>query len=314
VGLGLEVNNNHLKGIAYGVQVSIDYRLWRFLAVGARGIFSSKFGFSNTAEGEGFVRLILPLRGVDLFVQGGAGVSVMYIYEGTMPGLLYGAGVGARIPLGRRFYIEPAVRAGSPFLWGAGITAGFRGGGAAGGRSARARSDKQGRYEQPAANSEAVPEQPVESPPELPDPALALVADPKRGVPLAASVGLEANNNHPDGVVFGVQASIDYRPWRFLALGARGGFSADFGFPYTAEGEGFVRFILPVGGVELFVQGGAGVSVLFLDGGNMPGMLFGGGAGARIPLGRHLYIEPAVRAGSPFLWGAGVSAGYRFGR
>jgi hypothetical protein len=310
VGLGLEANNNHRNGVAYGVQASIDYRLWRFLALGVRGGFSSNFGFSNTVEGEGFLRLILPLRGVDLFVQGGAGVSVMFIYEGNMPGTLFSGGVGARISLGARMYLEPAARFGVPFLWGAGITVGYRGGGAAGGRtvSPPARSDEAGQSETMRgddAEQAALP---------LTDAAQELPVTPKKGIPLSVGLGLEANNNHRNGVAYGVQASIDYRLWRFLALGARGGFSSNFGFSNTVEGEGFLRLILPLRGVDLFVQGGAGVSVMFIYEGNMPGTLFSGGVGARISLGRSFYIEPAARFGVPFLWGAGISAGYRFGR
>ena len=36
------------------------------------------------------------------------------------------------------------------------------------------------------------------------------------------------------------------------------------------------------------------------------------GAGWRIPLGETFYIEPAVRAGYPYIFGGGISAGFRF--
>ena len=37
-----------------------------------------------------------------------------------------GLGVGWRIPLGTRFYLEPAIRAGYPYIFGGGVSAGFR--------------------------------------------------------------------------------------------------------------------------------------------------------------------------------------------
>ena len=36
------------------------------------------------------------------------------------------------------------------------------------------------------------------------------------------------------------------------------------------------------------------------------------GAGWRIPLGSHFYIEPAIRAGYPYIVGGGISTGVRF--
>jgi hypothetical protein len=123
VSAGLEVNNNHRSGVALGVEAQADYRILSFLAAGVRGAFSTNIFFSNTVEAEGFVRFILPLWGLEFFVQGGAGVSWVFIYEGNAAGLLYGGGAGVRIPLGA-FFVEPAARFGSPFLWGLGVSAG----------------------------------------------------------------------------------------------------------------------------------------------------------------------------------------------
>jgi hypothetical protein len=131
VGLGVEVNNNHINGSAEGVTAAADFRALSFLAAGARAGFSSNFGYSNTMEGEGFVRFILPVKTplrnwtLELFAQGGAGISQIFVYEGNSSKLLAGGGLGIRL-LNNGFYIEALARAGTPFLWGAGVSAGYR--------------------------------------------------------------------------------------------------------------------------------------------------------------------------------------------
>jgi hypothetical protein len=133
----------------------------------------------------------------------------------------------------------------------------------------------------------------------------------RRMLPFSVNAGLEVNNNHSNGAAAGVSVMVDWRIMPFLSAGLRTGFSSNFGYSNTAEAEGFVRFVLPLGGIELFAQGGAGVSWIFIYEGNTAVPLFGGAFGARIPLGG-FYLEPAARFGSPFLWGAGVSAGKVF--
>jgi hypothetical protein len=135
----------------------------------------------------------------------------------------------------------------------------------------------------------------------------------KGRLPISVSAGLEANNNHRSGVALGFEAQADYRILPFLAAGARGAFSTNFFFSNTVEAEGFVRFVVPLRGLEFFAQGGAGVSWIFIYEGNTAVPLFGGALGVRIPLGA-FYVEPAARFGSPFLWGLGVRFGKDFGR
>lgn len=133
----------------------------------------------------------------------------------------------------------------------------------------------------------------------------------RAGFPISVSAGMEANNNHQNGIALGFVVQADYRVFPFLAAGARGGFSTNITFSNTLEAEGFVRFILPLRSLQVFTQGGAGLSWIFIYEGNTAIPLFGGALGVRIPLGA-FYIEPAARFGFPFLWGAGLSAGVRF--
>jgi hypothetical protein len=87
----------------------------------------------------------------------------------------------------------------------------------------------------------------------------------------------------------------------------------------TLETTVFIRFYLSRyrKNNNLFLQLNAG-SVLFAKYGplGLPARsgTFSSGltAGWRFLLGEHWYIEPAVRAGYPYMAGGGISAGYRF--
>ena len=127
---GVEANNNGDKRVAGAFTVGADFRLLRYLALGVKTGMSSTFGTANTVEASGTARFILPLRkppegvGVELFVQGEAGLSQVFMYEETRGLFMYGGAAGARLAFGK-WYIEPAVRGGKPFLWGASVNVGY---------------------------------------------------------------------------------------------------------------------------------------------------------------------------------------------
>jgi hypothetical protein len=124
VGAGLEANNNNPKGMAYGALVSVGYRLFRFFALGVKGEFNSNFGTSNTIEAAAWARFVFPIKRLELFAQGSAGISSIIIYGDTETRFLYEGGAGVRIPI-KKFYLEPFARFGLPFLWGAGVVFGY---------------------------------------------------------------------------------------------------------------------------------------------------------------------------------------------
>jgi outer membrane protein OmpA-like peptidoglycan-associated protein len=69
------------------------------------------------------------------------------------------------------------------------------------------------------------------------------------------------------------------------------------------------------GGAEVFLGAGGGVMATMngTDFHNSRGSPeFGGIFGIRFRLGSHFYLEPYVRAGYPFIGGAGIAAGFRF--
>jgi hypothetical protein len=123
VGTGPEVNQNAASGVAGAWTASSDCRITRYFAAGVKAAFSTNIGYSNTLEAAAFARAILPVGKAELFLQGGGGVSAIYIYEGERAVPMWEAGAGVRVPLGR-FYAEPAARFGAPYLWGAGVSFG----------------------------------------------------------------------------------------------------------------------------------------------------------------------------------------------
>jgi hypothetical protein len=103
------------------------------------------------------------------------------------------------------------------------------------------------------------------------------------------------------------------------ALGIRAACFADTGGAAVLEICAFLRFYLPSlqSRDGFFVQLNAGPSLY--SGGGLPGLpsragMFSGGvqAGWRFIFNDHFYLEPAVRAGYPYIAGAGLAAGYLF--
>ncbi|MDR1306244.1 MAG: hypothetical protein LBK74_01545 [Treponema sp.] len=114
-----------------------------------------------------------------------------------------------------------------------------------------------------------------------------------------------------------------------------GGLAAGYGYDdgamglralYFADAHGFTTlefclflrvYPLPRNNASFFVQIDAGTALFALDGAftvhNGDGRISAGlSAGWRFPLSARWYVEPAVRAGYPYIAGAGLSAGFRF--
>jgi hypothetical protein len=98
-----------------------------------------------------------------------------------------------------------------------------------------------------------------------------------------------------------------------LTLGLKGTVSHNFGAILVAEPEALFRWYIPLGTAALFFQADLGASLIFEHGALSPVFLGGLSAGFRFPMGP-LFLEPSVRGGYPFIWGAGVSLVYRFGK
>jgi hypothetical protein len=65
-----------------------------------------------------------------------------------------------------------------------------------------------------------------------------------------------------------------------------------------------------------FVQAETGAAIFGRDGLSVPAKLGSPSAGLlvgwRLPLGKRYYVEPSIRAGYPYVAGAGIAAGFRW--
>jgi len=104
-------------------------------AIGLRILYSAAFGEEKITalETAFFARFYLfgPEVSTGLFVQPTIGI-IIFAGESALSlpaevgSISAGLAVGWRFPLGTHWYIEPAVRTGYPYIYGAGVSAGFR--------------------------------------------------------------------------------------------------------------------------------------------------------------------------------------------
>jgi hypothetical protein len=129
---------------------------------------------------------------------------------------------------------------------------------------------------------------------------------------IALGLGVEGNMNTRQGTAIGGTVSADYGIIPNLAAGVKFGFSHNLARIMTLEPEAFARwYVWDIKSLAVFIQAGVGAAVIFEDDAVKPAVLGDAAAGIRIPFGRW-YVESCLRTGYPFIWGAGVSAGYRF--
>jgi hypothetical protein len=125
--------------------------------------------------------------------------------------------------------------------------------------------------------------------------------------------GVEGNMNTPSAAAAGASLSAVFGLNRALSLGLKGTVSHNFAGVLTVEPEALFRwYALPLGRTVLFFQAGLCSSLIVADGALFPVPMGGLAAGLRLSLGS-LVIEPMVRAGYPFIWGAGITVARRFG-
>jgi outer membrane protein OmpA-like peptidoglycan-associated protein len=127
-----------------------------------------------------------------------------------------------------------------------------------------------------------------------------------------AGLGAEANAETREGFAAGGGLTLGFDINESFAAGVKGFFSSNFDTVSTLETAAFFRWYLPLPVKGFFIQADLGGSFIFEDGENYPVFLGGLSAGWRYVFKNNLYIEAAVRGGYPFVWGAGLSVGYRF--
>jgi len=120
-------NTNDFAKFAAGGYVIGAIEFMDILALGLRINFSYDFKTITTLEPALMIRYYMPLKGIfhGIFAEAYVGTASFYEYGSAYPAPLAALGAGWRFKIGKRFFIEPNVRGGMPFTFGAGLTAGY---------------------------------------------------------------------------------------------------------------------------------------------------------------------------------------------
>jgi hypothetical protein len=129
--------------------------------------------------------------------------------------------------------------------------------------------------------------------------------------PLALGVGLEGNMNTSASLAWGSWFSASRDLGQSFAAGIKAGYSNDFTGIATLEIAALGRwYFLALGESRFFAQLEAGADPIWYEQQSIPAFLGGLVAGWRLPLGSW-YLEPVLRVGYPYIWGAGLGFGWR---
>lgn len=133
IGLILEANKNSISVVAPAAGISFDYSILRRLSLGAKVLISYDF-----AEKDNSIYALEPLAfarwyvvspsgepSAGLFVEAQGGGELLFVNSQFKFSPSAGGAIGFRIASGN-FYFEPFLRGGYPYIFGAGINAGFR--------------------------------------------------------------------------------------------------------------------------------------------------------------------------------------------
>lgn len=133
LGFGAEANKNSLDFISPAASATFDYSLFRKVSLGVK-IFASfdvkeKDNNLTILEPLAFLRVYFVSHsgdpGTGVFLEGLGGASILLIDSDAKVVASGGAGFGYRAAFSN-FYIEPEIRVGYPYIFGAGLSAGFR--------------------------------------------------------------------------------------------------------------------------------------------------------------------------------------------
>jgi hypothetical protein len=124
-GLGVEGNSNTREGAALGGSLSGGLDLDQQLSLGLKVAFSSNMDTVTALETTVLFRYYLPLEISGFFAQLEMGTAIFFENNKSYPAFLVGAVFGWRYYFYKNWYIEPYVRGGYPFVWGAGVLAGL---------------------------------------------------------------------------------------------------------------------------------------------------------------------------------------------
>ncbi len=133
LGFLLEGNKNSVLKFSPGAGIYFDYNFTRRLTIGIKTLMSYDFFNEEnsiyTLEPAGFLRIYLvspsgePSTGI--FIEADGGLSFIFVDDDTKSSASGGINLGFRKGL-NSFYIEPNLRVGYPYMFGAGLNFGLR--------------------------------------------------------------------------------------------------------------------------------------------------------------------------------------------
>ena len=273
---GTELGGKAREGVSTGGALTFGFDL-NYLAFGLKTSFNHDFNSLGAFDAHALLRYYLPFKIKGPFLQAEAG-TVLFLENGNSnPFFSGGLEAGWRIMLKKNWYLEPTLQAGYPYIWSAGITAG---------------------YKLPIKNRKTPP------------PAPTVEEEHKLIDNVYISLGPEINSNTRSSVSSGGSITFGYDQNQ-VAMGLKSSFSHDFNTVGDFNTNVLFRYYLPLKKQGPFVQAEAGTIIFFEDGINYPWFSGGLAAGWRITFKENWYLEPAARGGYPHIWGFSIAAGYK---
>ena len=123
-GMGLDASGNSAKIAAAGGSLILGFEMNPQIALGLKSTFSYDFNSLTTLEQAGFFRWYPAFKTRGFFLQGELGSSIFYDNTINRLSFMGGLALGWRFHI-KKWFLEPGLRAGYPYIWGAGFTAGM---------------------------------------------------------------------------------------------------------------------------------------------------------------------------------------------
>jgi len=117
------------EGVSLGSGFILGFDLNSRFSTGIKASYFNNLDTLGLAEGQAFFRYYpwqRPGNTGGLFVQAEAGSVIYFENKEIFPWVSGGLSVGWRFNIGKNWFLEPVARAGYPYIWGGGITAGLK--------------------------------------------------------------------------------------------------------------------------------------------------------------------------------------------
>ena len=124
-GIGNELNGNSYIGMVTSIDLTLGLDINRTFCIAVKTAYHHDMNYVSTIEPRLLLRLYLTPANIRPFIQTEIGAVAITAADSNYYNFSAGITAGCRFTMTRLLYIEPALRLGYPYLWGAGITAGF---------------------------------------------------------------------------------------------------------------------------------------------------------------------------------------------